>query len=163
MINKFIHFITCPLNIFQPFKVLSIVKIIENLEKEKEFEKADKLRTEWIQKVKFKNSAPLLFSRGTYHLYYTKKYQIAFFSFENAITAFERQILHCSAVNPLELYYGCSVSAIMIGRIDKGEEYFKGVMKYYNLIASGKNISEYAKSYAKRIEWIKEQLDRNVA
>lgn len=158
MINKFINFITSPLNLFQPFKVLSIVRIIESLEEEKEFEKADKLRTKWISKVKFKNSAPLLLSQGIYHLEYTKKYQFSFVSFENAITAFQQQPLHYSAVNPLELYYGCTVSAIMIGRIDKGEEYFKEMMRYYNAIVSGKNISEYAKSYTKKIEWIKDQL-----
>ena len=68
MMNKLIKFIAYPLKIFQPFKVLSIVRIIKKLEKEKEFEKADKLRTEWLSKVKFKNSAPLLFSQGNYHL-----------------------------------------------------------------------------------------------
>jgi len=116
------------------------------------------LREEWISKVKFKNSAPLLFSHGNYHLEHTKKYQISFASFENAITAFKKQPLHYGAINPLELYYGCTVSAIMLGMFDKGEEYFKEVIRLHNIIISVKNPSEYAKFYTKRIEWIKAQL-----
>jgi len=158
MINKLINFITYPLNLFQPFKVLSIVKIIESLEKEKEFEKADKLRTEWISKVRFKNSAPLLLSHGNYHLEHTKNYQSSLIYFENAAIAFQQQPLHYSSTNTLDIYYGCTVSAIMLGLLDKGEEYFKEVVRLHNLIISVKNPSEYAKFYTKRIEWIKDQL-----
>jgi len=158
MMNKLIKFIAYPLKIFQPFKVLSIVRIIKKLEKEKEFEKADKLRTEWLSKVKFKNSAPLLFSQGNYHLGHTKNYLVAFSSFDKAVSAYYQQPFHYSAINPLDLYYGCTVSAIMIGEFDKGKEYFKEVKKYYNMISSRKHPSDYAKFYKKGIEWIEESL-----
>lgn len=156
--SKLIDFILYLLKGFQPFKVLSIAKAIEYLEKNNEFDKADELRNHWISKVKFKNSAPLLFSQGNYNLEHRKNYQIALSSFENAANAFQQQPLHYSTVNPLDLYYGCAVSAIMLGRFDKGEEYFKEVKKYYRTINSGSNPSEYAKFYAKRIRWIEERL-----
>ena len=159
ILNKII----APFYLMEAFKVLSVLKQIENLEKSNNYEQAVTLRNRWLSKIKRKNSAPLWLSEAKYLFHQKKDHLTAIAAFENAISVFNKQPFHFGAINPLDMYYGASACAVVLGENEKGARYYIEFKKYYKEFSCNKELKKYSDAYIEQKQWIEEQLGINTA
>ncbi len=151
--------ILAPLYFLEAFKVLSVLKQIEGLEKNNNYEQAVTLRSTWLSKIKRKNSAPLWLSEAKYLFHQKMDYLNAINAFEKAISVYSEQPLHFGSINPLDMYYGASACAIMLGNRERGTEYYNEFAVYYEEFAINNGLNAYSSVYSEQKKWIEEQLD----
>jgi tetratricopeptide (TPR) repeat protein len=148
-----------PMSGLQPFKVIRIVHKIKALEKENNYKKANIIRKKWLLRVEEKNSAPLWRSEGNYQLYQKKNYEKALKAFQNAINALKKMPLNFGASDPLNVYYGATVSAISLNQNELAREYFSDFQNIYESIDKNLKLQKYLLPYAEGIEWIKDKIE----
>ncbi|MCP3889257.1 MAG: hypothetical protein GY702_10340 [Desulfobulbaceae bacterium] len=158
-INRFLLFLFSPLRLLEPFKVLSILKVINRLEKDNNYSEAKTLRKSWLSRIKSKNCAPLWLSEGKYELNIQKDYKRALIAFEDAIEAHQKQPLYYGSVNPLDMLYGAAVCAFMLGKTEKGKEYYKEFEDYYDRFLKNKTLKHFALRHSEGKKWLQHKLD----
>jgi hypothetical protein len=67
--------------------------------------------------------------------------------------------LNFGASDPLNVYYGATVSAISLNQIELAREYFSDFQHIYESIDKNLKLQKYLLPYAEGIEWIKDKIE----
>ena len=137
-----------------PFMQLTKVMFeIDGLVHQEKYDEARSVREKWLQNPKFSQSEELLCSKGN-DLFFNKK------DYPQALQIFEKTIKINPNYNPIELYYGASSAAMLIGDLERAKKYYHTFMVWWNKFTNDpklkifiqNNYSEYKKYLENNIE-----------
>ncbi len=139
-------------------KPISIKSQIDKLERIGEIEKARILRKDWLKKLPHKYTAALWRSEGDDLLYKQEKYEESLAAYKNSMSALELSPSNVGVTDPLRLYFGAAVSAVMVGEIDNAEKYLNEFLPIYNSFIQDKKVKEYASNFTSGLQWLRENI-----
>ncbi|PLX98341.1 MAG: hypothetical protein C0623_13580 [Desulfuromonas sp.] len=139
-----------------PFcKYMSVGYQIDKLTSSGEIEKAKTLRRDWLNKMPEKYASAIWRSEGEFLLYEDENYPDSLSAFTKAISIHEE---YASADNPLRMYYGAAVSAVMNYNMDEAEAYFNKFLSHYNEYRQIKNLQNYTNKFSDGVKWLREHI-----
>jgi tetratricopeptide (TPR) repeat protein len=147
-----------PLSRLPLFKAIAIKSKIDKFERMHEFEKARKYRKIWLEKLPLEYTAPLWRSEGNDLLFKQDKYEESLVAYRNSIRALELSPSSVGITDPLRLYFGAAVSALMVGELDNAEKYLNEFLSYYNSFARNKKAQKYAAKFTSGLQWLRENI-----
>ena len=140
------------------FKALHIFAQVERLEREKKTDEARKLRKIWLLKLPPKYTGPLWRQEGNDLLYDKKDYERSLKAFENASKAIGENPAHYGVADPIQIFYGATISSIKLDLKDKAKKYFQEFLSRYESYSQSDNLRVSVTKYDKGIKWIRENL-----
>ncbi len=138
------------------YQSLYISEDIEKLEEDGKLEEARKLRGKWLHNIPLKYSGPLWCSEGEDLLHQRKKYAEALVAFEKAM-----QSKFTPALNPLRIFTGASVAAVMTTNLEKAKQYYSEAQDWYQKLKSGKKLDSYLSHFDETFIWLSENINKN--
>ncbi len=117
-------------------------------------DEARKLRSKWLEKLSLKYSGSLWCSEGEDLLHEQQKYP-------EALSAFEKAMLSKfnPALNPLKIYIGASVAAVMATNLEKAEKYYLEAQDWYTKLKKGNKLDTYLAGFDDTFRWLEENIN----
>ncbi|MFX1265824.1 MAG: hypothetical protein ACFFH0_10630 [Promethearchaeota archaeon] len=159
LLKPIIWFITKILELIPSYgnaiKAINIEREVRKLEKVNNYEKARKIRTEFLNKYPVKYLGPLWRSEGMDQLYNLENYEKALEAFENAIVCIEGNGMICAfqygVTDPLRVYCGAATAAIYVSDGRKARVYYDN----FRELASRSSSKE---KYREQLDWLKTNI-----
>lgn len=141
-------------------EALQIFSATEKLEREKKYLEAYNLRQKWLSKLPTRVTAPIWRQEGNYQLYREKNYAKSLNAFENASKGIDLGPSTLGVADPIQIYYGATVSSIHLEFKEKAEHYFKKLMQTHDKFTQSPELKESLTAYSDGINWIREKLNK---
>ncbi len=131
---------------------------VERLEREEKYKEARRLGKTWLLKLPIKYTAPLWRQEGNDLLYKMDNYERSLKAYENALKSLEENPSNWGVANPIQIYYGATISCLKLDLKDKARKYFQKFLPMYESYSQNIALKDSVTKYDDGVAWIRKNL-----